>query len=162
TRKGAKAAPAPALIPTSPWARWNRPDSFVPFLSFTGLFVGVFILWGVNIDWQVRRILPPGMDESARYNAWLPMMLLFIVMLIVLLAAYALWVGPRRMARWTALAVVAVLSLYEVRSAVQLSYINPDVPVELAVYVQTSPDVVRVTNSINRLSVQLTGRKDLS
>jgi predicted membrane-bound mannosyltransferase len=159
-RRGTKAAVA-AWTPQYPWERWNRPDSLVPFFSFLSLFVLLCVLWAINIDWQVRRALPPGADESARYNTWGMMMLLFILMLVVLLIAYGLWVGPRRVARWVAVGVVAVLSVYAVRSTVQLSYYNPDVPTEMAVYVQTSPDVVRVVDEINRLSVQLTGRKEM-
>jgi hypothetical protein len=58
-------------------------------------------------------------------------------------------------------AVVALLSFYELRSTVQLSYYNPDVPTEMAVYVQTSPDVVHTAYTIDALSVQLTGKKDM-
>ena len=44
----------------------------------------------------------------------------------------------------------------------QLSYYHPRRAGGAGVYVQTSPDVVRVTDAINRLSVQLTGGKDMS
>jgi hypothetical protein len=158
SRKGAKAAPVvqPARYP---WERWSRPGSLVPFFGFISLFILICLLWAVSIDWQVRRPLPAGVTEADRYSTWGMMMILFIAMLVVLHVAYGLWVGPRRTARWLALGALAVFTLYEARSAVQLSFYNPDVPTEMAVYVQTSPDVVRVNYAINRLSLQLTGGK---
>jgi predicted membrane-bound mannosyltransferase len=145
-----------------PWEDWSRPGSWVPALAFISLFVLICIAWAMNIDWQVgRNLAGSGVAESDRYKMWGFMMILFPGLLLVLVAGFIMWVGPRRVGRWTVVAVVALLSVYEVRSAVQLSYYNPDVPTEMAVYVQTSPDVVRASHTIEALSVQLTGKKDM-
>lgn len=67
---------------------------------------------------------------------------------------------------WPALRALLILlcifgTLATVRSSVRLSYINGDVPVEPMVYVQTAPDVHRVMENLQRVSLLHTGRLDL-
>ncbi len=145
-----------------PWESWSRPGSWVPALTFVSLFVMICIVWAMNIDWQVgRNLAGTSLTESDRYKMWGFMMILFPGLLIVLVAGFMLWVGGRRVARWAVVAGVAILSIYEIRSAIQLSYYNPDVPTELAVYVQSTPDVTRTAYAVDGLSVMLTGKKDM-
>ncbi|HRA48960.1 MAG TPA: hypothetical protein PK819_12900, partial [Thermomicrobiales bacterium] len=65
----------------------------------------------------------------------------------------------RRGWRTTALvglaAAILVLGLLELRVAWRLSYTNPDVPVEMMVYTQTSPDLKQAVNEANQLSLLL-------
>ena len=145
-----------------PWEAWARPGSWVPALAFVSLFVLICIVWAMNIDWQAGRTLPVGTAEGDRYKMWGFMMLLFPGLLLVLVAGFMLLGRAAPGRALAALAVLSLLCVYEVRSAVQLSYYNPDMPTEMAVYVQTSPDVVRhLLTRLTRLSVQLTGEKDM-
>ncbi|MCL5961130.1 MAG: hypothetical protein M1358_17795, partial [Chloroflexi bacterium] len=59
------------------------------------------------------------------------------------------------------LVLSAVFVLYQIHSAFNLAYYNGATPVEMAVYVQTSPDVERVMHEIDELSLDLTGGKDM-
>lgn len=59
----------------------------------------------------------------------------------------------------TALLLLGVA--FQVHSAWNLSFSNGAVPVEMGVYVQTSPDVTHVMNNLRQLSVNLTGRGDM-
>ncbi|MBM2811241.1 MAG: repeat containing protein [Chloroflexi bacterium] len=52
-------------------------------------------------------------------------------------------------------------SVYAIHTGWQLTYKNGDVPVEILVYVQTSPDVPFITSEIDRFGNQLGLRKDL-
>ena len=76
----------------------------------------------------------------------------------IALLAYA---GFRRGRRQTALvgaaAVVLILALLQVRVAWRLSYQNPDVPTEMMVYTQTSPQIKEAVLRANQLSRELSG-----
>ena len=52
---------------------------------------------------------------------------------------------------------MVVLTLLQVHTGWRLSYVNPDVPTEMMIYTQTSPDVTRVVDEVSQLSYSLTG-----
>ena len=54
-----------------------------------------------------------------------------------------IWLGPRRVGRWLAVAGLAVLTVYEYRSAVQLSFYHPDIPTEMAEGARDKPTADR-------------------
>ncbi len=60
-----------------------------------------------------------------------------------------------------AVSVMLVLGAYWTHSSWQASYKNGDVPVEMIVYVQSSPDIPFVVNEVERISNQLGLRKDM-
>lgn len=84
-----------------------------------------------------------------------------VVAAIAAIAFWYVWRGARQ----TALAVIAAcvigLGLLQVHAGWRLSFRNPDVPTEMLVYTQTSPDVSRIMNEIDQLSYELTGDKGL-
>jgi uncharacterized protein (TIGR03663 family) len=60
-----------------------------------------------------------------------------------------------------ALSVLLMLGVYWIHSSWQASYKNGDIPVEMIVYVQSSPDIPFIVNEIERISNQLGLRKDI-
>jgi uncharacterized protein (TIGR03663 family) len=56
---------------------------------------------------------------------------------------------------------LAVLVTYSIHTAWQLTYKNGDVPVEMLVYVQSSPDVPFIVNEVERMGNTLGLRKDV-
>jgi hypothetical protein len=62
------------------------------------------------------------------------------------------WVGPGRALRYLAVGILAVGLMYEFRSSINLSYNNPDVPTEMATYVQTSPHVVSTIRNLDKFA----------
>ena len=79
--------------------------------------------------------------------------------LVVLLAiaAMAFIRGTTRAGLATALSLVAILTMFQVSAGFRLSYQNPDIPTEMMIYTQTSPDVTRVVDEFTQLSFELTG-----
>jgi hypothetical protein len=57
--------------------------------------------------------------------------------------------------------MLSVMLLYQIHSAVNLAYRQPDVSTELASYVQTSPDVTRVMRELEAFSKATTGGKNV-
>ena len=81
--------------------------------------------------------------------------------MLAMVVAFALWLGVGRTLRYLGMGILSVGLLYEFHSAFQLTYRNPDVATELAVYVQTSPDVTRVMKELQTFSYYTTGAKDV-
>lgn len=71
--------------------------------------------------------------------------------------AAAYWLGPRAAGRAFGLLIIALLTVYTIQTALQLSYYNGDVPVEQMVYVQTTPRVPNVMGAISRVSNETAG-----
>ncbi len=83
---------------------------------------------------------------------------------IVVIGALIVWTllrGPARTALATLAAVIIGLGLLQVHAGWRLAYQEADVPRDMLVYTQTSPDVQRVMNEIDELSALLTGGKHL-
>jgi hypothetical protein len=79
----------------------------------------------------------------------------------ILLGAHYLFRGPRRTGL-TALAAVTIgLSLLQIHAGWRLAYQESDVPRDMLVYTQTSPDVTRLMHEIDALSEETTGGNGL-
>lgn len=107
------------------------------------------LLWGA---WGMLKVMPP------LNRAGLTLVLL-VVMLVVFNLAWRL--GWRDCLRLATLALLAILLAFTVRAAVQASFYRADIPVEMLVYTQSSPDIPRIMEDIERLSLEQTGGKDL-
>lgn len=83
------------------------------------------------------------------------------LVVIGLLFVWTLLRGPLRTSLATLAALVIGLSLLQVHAGWRLSYLEADVPRDMLVYTQTSPDVQRVMNEIDELSALTTGGKHL-
>ncbi|MEO8286312.1 MAG: glycosyltransferase family 39 protein [Chloroflexota bacterium] len=134
-----------------PWVAWNQPGSRFPALSFLAGFVLLALAWGLKMNALTAKSDMPGWGVS-----WV-----FPALIVILVISYAVWLGPVRAFKYLALGIFSVFFLYQFRSAVNLAYNHPDVPIEMATYVQTSPDVTRSVAELNTYSDFATGGKNL-
>lgn len=75
---------------------------------------------------------------------------------------YALLSTWRRAGRVALLALASALLLFQVHAGWVLAFERGDVPLDMLVYVQTSPDVTRFMEELDLFSAELTGGKDLA
>ncbi|HEX8229356.1 MAG TPA: glycosyltransferase family 39 protein [Chloroflexia bacterium] len=150
--RGRGAAVAVARRQEPPWVAWNSPDSNFPALAFLTLFVLFAMSWAMTMNFQIA------LNNNFATWSWT---WLWPGLAAALVIAFIAWVGPGRALRYLAVGLFSVFLLYEFRSAMMLSYFQPDVPKEMAVYVQTSPDVTRAMKEIKDYSVATTGRNDV-
>ncbi|MEM8529267.1 MAG: flippase activity-associated protein Agl23 [Chloroflexota bacterium] len=93
-----------------------------------------------------------------------PLLLTFVgaqVAIILFTVCYSLLRGVRQALGAMFLALTLVMSVYTVRIAYQLSYRWGDVPREMMIYTQTSPDVDRTIASLEEVSILRTGGLDM-
>ncbi len=91
------------------------------------------------------------------FEVWV---LVGIAMLIIAAGAYfTRMVGWRGSLQVAAASVFLILTLFTVRAALLATYRHGDIPVEMLVYTQTSPDIPRVMKDIDRLA-QETGLRE--
>jgi predicted membrane-bound mannosyltransferase len=115
------------------------------YLGIFGTIAAFFFLW--------LSIFAKPDGQQIALAGWWPFFALLLVFLLTFCAA------TLRGVRWAlgalALGITLVGGLYSVRSAYQLSYRWGDIPREMMIYTQTSPDVARV---IGRLEEAATRR----
>jgi len=63
--------------------------------------------------------------------------------------------------RWVSAAVLALLLVVELHNTYEVNFVNGADPVEMMVYVQSSPDTPKVANDILSISNKVTGGNDL-
>src|SRR5262249_45384204 len=130
-------------------------DSRIPFWLFVSMFVLLSVAWAVSLS-QLTYSTSSTHDYSSWGGTWI-----YAILIVALTIAFAVWLGVGRALRYLAVGILAVFGIYEIHSAFMLSYRNPDVATELAVYVQTSPDVTRVMKELEDFSNFTTGGKDV-
>jgi hypothetical protein len=138
-----------------PWEAWNRPGSVFPFASYLVGFMLLALAWGLMMSQQMYDAAHGG-----SYSNW-GITWVYPFLMLVLTVSYAIWIGPGRALRYLAVGVLSVFVLYQVRSSLALSYNHPDTATELAVYVQTSPDVTRAVKELADFSRATTGGLDV-
>lgn len=74
---------------------------------------------------------------------------------------WAFWRGPQKATLALAAALVLGLIGLQVHSAMRFTYLEGDVPRDMLVYTQTSPDVPMLVLDLGRLSEELNGDKSL-
>jgi predicted membrane-bound mannosyltransferase len=149
-RSGYNTAQAVAVrVQDPPWVTWSRPESRAPIVLFLTLFTLFTMSWALSMNTLIA---------SSKYNEWAATWM-FPVLMLGLLALFVVWVGPGRALRYFALGILTVGLMYQFRSAIMLTYHQPDVPKEMAVYVQTSPDVTRVIHEIENYAYATAGSK---
>lgn len=116
--------------------------------------------WGSAGPWEERdgflqRSLRPGIAEY-------PWLLYLPILALLALTGFAiLKLGSRLALPIVALAFAAVVLAGQIHTSFRLTYFEGDIPVDMLIYVQTSPDVPRVVEEIGKLSREMTGGKDL-
>ena len=136
-------------------ARLRRPASlWVAGLGLLALAVSLAAL-GLN----TVRTLTPLERQSFLLEK------LGFVLALAAIAAALVWIRRRRpealLGAPLAIAGLIALGAFYVHTSWQLSYKNGDVPVEMLVYVQSSPDVPQVVQEIERIAFQTGQGKDL-
>jgi 4-amino-4-deoxy-L-arabinose transferase-like glycosyltransferase len=137
-------APEPPVLPRS----WQWDAGLLIFLAAFGTIMAVFFV----VASSVSKPDSPGVNYAA------PFLLPIGVAMLILMTLFA---GLVRNVRWAigalALAIALGGSLYTMRNAYQLSYRNGDNARELLVFVQTSPDVMRVVRKLEQAATKRSG-----
>ncbi len=156
--RGRAARQAPVRREQEPlWVTWNQPGSVFPFASFLIGFLLLAMAWGVSLTYQMNAAV----SNPNAYNTSWAATWIYPGLMVALVIAYAVWLGVGRALRYLAVGLLSLMLLYQFRSAVVLTYNQPDVPKEMAVFVQTSPDVTRAVKELNDFSVATTGGKNI-
>lgn len=88
-------------------------------------------------------------------------MWLLVLVIVTVLAINGVRYGPRSVLVPAGLGGVAALALLSIHTAWGVSYARGDIPQDMLVYVQTSPDVPRVVREIDRIANQTGAGKDM-
>ncbi|HEY1015126.1 MAG TPA: flippase activity-associated protein Agl23 [Herpetosiphonaceae bacterium] len=120
-------------------------------------FVGAMVMVAVFGVLRLAQLLNVTNAETAGSPATPALFGGMLALWLGLMVAYALVAGPRRMLGGALVAWALICGAYSLRSSWRLSYQNGDVPLEMMVYVQSSPDVVRVIRELETASVAETG-----
>ncbi|MGA7669537.1 MAG: flippase activity-associated protein Agl23 [Nitrolancea sp.] len=146
---------------------WRRATSqdlalFSGALVAVGLFA--FLLYGWMSDGPItgvkatmaRQIQPEAADH------WWLLLFLPVILCAVLLVVGALRLGMKGAMVGLLLAGIVGLLLLQVHDEWRLTYREGDVPKDMLIYVQTSPDVPLVMKDLTQLSIEQTGDMSLS
>ncbi|TXG82443.1 MAG: TIGR03663 family protein [Thermomicrobiales bacterium] len=104
---------------------------------------------------RLRRVVT---ETAADHWWWLAIPFLLSA---VLIGAWVVWRGIQRTSFAVMAAVVIGLSLLQIHAGWRLSMHDGDVPQDMLIYTQTSPDVTRVMDELSALSEELTGGEGL-
>jgi len=104
---------------------------------------------------RLRRIVT---EAAADHWWWMAIPLLLAAALVI---GWVVWRGVQRASFALMGAVVLGLTLLQVHAGWRLSMHEADVPKDMLIYTQTSPDVTRVMHEITALSEELTGGQHL-
>jgi uncharacterized protein (TIGR03663 family) len=120
----------------------RRPTLFTTFLTYWAvLMFGIYSWAGEKFPWLLVHPLLPFTLIAA----------MFIAQVLKL----------RRPVVYGVLAILALLTILELHSTYEVNFVNGADPVEMMVYVQSSPDTPKVAHDIERLSNQVTGGNTL-
>jgi uncharacterized protein (TIGR03663 family) len=121
---------------------WRRPTLFTSFLIWWAVWAfGIYSWAGEKFPWLMIHPLLPFTLLAA----------LFIVELV----------RHAGVVRYVALAALAILGILEIHSMYEVNFVNGADPVEMMVYVQSSPDTPKVANDILSLSNKVTNGNTL-
>lgn len=120
----------------------RRPTVFTTFLTYWAVLAfGVYSWAGEKFPWLMVHSL------------------LAFTLLAAMFIVEVLKRGPR--VRWAGASLLAVLLVVELHNTYEVNFVNGADPVEMMVYVQSSPDTPRVANDIMTISNKVTGGNDL-
>ncbi|MBI2953793.1 MAG: TIGR03663 family protein [Chloroflexi bacterium] len=130
----------------------------VAYLAILAI-LAVFVLYSVLSRLQGMAGLTPILRQQQSLRS------IVLALLLLALLGGAVYVGRRLGLRPSlqvvALAAFVVLTPFSMHAAWQVTYLNGDVPVEMMVYTQTSPDVGRVMKEIERIGFRTGTGQDL-
>lgn len=119
---------------------------------------GIIAVYGML---QLARLIMirPQAPTGSSATPWFILSIIGAWLLITLV--YGIVHNPRRAIGSFVIALCLLWSISAFRSAWRLNYQNGDIPVEMMVYVQSSPDVKRIMDDLRRVSIAETGRMEL-
>lgn len=121
---------------------FRRPTTFTTFLTYWAILAfGIYSWAGEKFSWLMIHPL-------------LPLTLLASIFIVRVLQSGAV-------VRAIGIAALVVLGLVELHSMYEVNFVNGADPVEMMVYVQSSPDTPRVANNILSISNKVTNGNDL-
>jgi len=98
--------------------------------------------------------------DASHSGSWL-LLAIFPLAAFAILGVAVFFRGERRAALAGMTALVVGLLLLQVHSGMRLTYLEGDVPKDMLVYTQTSPDIEMLMGDLDRLSAELTGDKSM-
>ncbi len=99
-------------------------------------------------------------NEKAGVSGFVIVLLIAVLFLMLLIAAGVNW-GWRWAFVMLALCGTLLGTGYTIRSSYRLAYQNGDIPREMLIYTQTSPDVMRIMRRLEEASIRRTGGLDI-
>lgn len=97
--------------------------------------------------------------DAAAVHWWL--LALPFLLAAALILGWFVWRGIQRTSLAVMAALVIGLTLLQVHAGWRMSMREADIPKDMLIYTQTSPDVTRVMNELDALSAELTGGQHL-
>ncbi len=131
-----------------PRMRWWAP------VLFTSALIAVLAVGHIRFN----ALLTANDTTSGR---WVTTLLLMLALVVVLAIGSGLLRGWRWSVGMLALSLTLVFSFYTVRNSYRLNFLQGDVPTEMLIYTQTSPDVARVVERLEAVSQLHTNGLDL-
>jgi uncharacterized protein (TIGR03663 family) len=126
----------------------------------TGL-IGVLVLTGAVVVVGIWLLLTLNASALRGAIGWQP--IVFAAVAMVVAAGAALLLLPKRAVVQGLAAGIIVLGLaFHIHSAWNYSYVNGATPVEMGIYVQTSPDVTKVVDIMERMATETGGDNQLA
>lgn len=125
-----------------------------PLIVYLGLFAVI-----VMYAFLLLTIVTSPNDTRQGASVWVPP--LAFVAIVALTVCYGLVRRTREAIGALALGLTLTLTLYTARSSYQLNYLWGDVPREMMIYTQTTPDVERVIDRLEEVSIKRTGGMDM-
>ncbi len=114
----------------------------------------LLVFMGVAI-WRLLFSTGEGLErQSALLQGLIPLLVAGALIYTVLTIAQS--AGARLTLVLSALSIVSILVVYEVRATWMVVYDHPDTPRELLVFVQSSPDVPLISRAVHELAISQT------
>jgi predicted membrane-bound mannosyltransferase len=105
--------------------------------------------------------LPTRSITAATLDVWWTLALVPLAILVAV-AGFIAWVGPRRTAYSVIVAMVLLASVFQVHAGFRLAYLDGDVAKDTLIYNTTSPDVKAMTEELGQMSELLYGDRSMA
>ncbi|NJP06673.1 MAG: TIGR03663 family protein [Chloroflexaceae bacterium] len=144
------------------WYPWR-------LVIFGGMFLSATALGFISLTTYIRLGQPLRLAEVQVPWGTIPAMdiplavipLTLLLMLVLLTIAAGMTWGWRWSLSALLLCMTLMGSVYTIRNTYRLNYVSGDVPREMLIYTQTSPDVMRMVRYVEALSMRQTSGMDM-
>ncbi len=159
---------------------WLLVNITLPLIVITGKFLGE-IMREIRIKCSIKRdsaIIIPGIAVLLllvwkltffEFDTYSMIDLLILILLVLSILAiiglayyYIIRFGSANLLYLSIISITVILLLLSIRTSITASFKNGDVPVEMIIYTQTSPDVPNLVQSIENIAEDMKLGKQLS